>query len=239
MFDFKGKVAVVTGGTQGIGKCIVNEFKKYGAEVCIIDLKKNDYFQGDLADKETLERFADKVINEFGKVDFLVNNAAPIMCGVNDGSYEDFEYALKVGVSAPFYLSKLFAPYFTKGASIVNISSSRDRMSQPQTESYTAAKGGISALTHALAASFSGRIRVNSISPGWIETGDKEYRGADAIQHAAGRVGNPYDIANMVLYLCSDIAGFITGENICIDGGMTKNMIYHGDYGWLLNTDSK
>lgn len=235
MFDFNGRVAVVTGGAQGIGKCIVEEFKKCGATVCIIDLNDNEYFKGDIADKETLEKFAKKVIDDFGRVDFLINNAAPKMCGVNDGSYEDFEYALKVGVSAPFYLSKLFAPYFVKGASIVNISSSRDRMSQPQTESYTAAKGGISALTHALAVSFSGKVRVNSISPGWIDTNYKVYEGPDAFQQPAGRVGNPFDIANIVLYLCSEYAGFITGENICIDGGMTKQMIYHNDFGWSLN----
>lgn len=235
MFDFNGKVAVVTGGARGIGKCIVDEFKKYGASVCIIDINENEYFKGDLAEKEILECFVKKVIRDFGKVDFLVNNAAPKMCGINNGSYEDFEYALKVGVTAPFYLSKLFAPYFTKGASIVNISSSRDRMSQPQTESYTAAKGGISALTHALSVSFSGKVRVNSISPGWIDTKYKEYEGPDATQQPVGRVGNPHDIANMVLYLCSDMAGFITGENICIDGGMTKHMIYHGDFGWSLD----
>jgi NAD(P)-dependent dehydrogenase (short-subunit alcohol dehydrogenase family) len=163
----------------------------------------------------------------------------PKMCGIENGSYEDFEYALKVGVTAPFYLSKLFAPYFANGASIVNISSSRDRMSQPQTESYTAAKGGISALTHALAVSFSGKVRVNSISPGWIDNNYTVYSGADALQQPAGRVGNPLDIANMVLYLCSDMSGFITGENICIDGGMTKQMIYHGDYGWSLNVKKK
>ena len=235
MFDFKEKVAVVTGGSQGIGRCIADKFKEYGASVCIIDLKENEYFKGDLKDKETLELFSKKVIDDFGRVDFLINNAAPKMCGIDDGTYEDFEYALKVGVTAPFYLSKLFAPYFTKGASIVNISSSRDRMSQPQTESYTAAKGGISSLTHALAVSFSGKVRVNSISPGWIDTNFKEYEGPDAIQQPVGRVGNPLDIANMVLYLCSDAAGFITGENICVDGGMTKNMIYHGDFGWSLD----
>ena len=170
-------------------------------------------------------------------MDFLINNAAPKMCGITNGSYEDFEYALKVGVSAPFYLSKLFMPYFSKGASIVNISSSRDRMSQPETESYTAAKGGIAALTHALAVSLSGRVRVNSISPGWIDNAYTVYEGADAVQQPAGRVGNPPDIANMVLYLCSDMAGFITGENITIDGGMTKQMIYHGDFGWKLDAN--
>ena len=234
MFDFKNKVAVVTGGARGIGKCICEKFREAGATVCVIDLLVNDYFVGDLADKATLERFAEKVISDFGHVDYLINNAAPKSCGITNGSYEDFEYAQRVGVTAPFYLSKLFAPYFAEGASIVNISSSRDRMSQPETESYTAAKGGISSLTHALAVSLAGKVRVNSISPGWIDNNYTVYEGADAIQQPCGRVGNPPDIANMVLYLCSDMAGFITGENICIDGGMTRQMIYHGDLGWKL-----
>ena len=234
MFDFKDKVAVVTGGARGIGKCIAEQFAAAGAKVCIIDLLENDYFVGDLADKLTLERFAEKVVADFGRVDYLINNAAPKSCGITSCSYEDFEYAQRVGVTAPFYLAKLFAPYFTEGASIVNISSSRDRMSQGETESYTAAKGGISALTHALAVSLAGKVRVNSVSPGWIDTNYTVYEGADAIQQPVGRVGNPLDIANMVLYLCSDMAGFITGENICIDGGMTRQMIYHGDCGWVL-----
>ena len=234
MFDFCGKVVVVTGGARGIGKCIRERFEVAGATVCVIDLLENDFFVGDLADKAVLEAFAKKVIEKHGRVDYLINNAAPKMCGITSGTYEDFEYALRVGVTAPFYLSKLFAPHFSEGASIVNISSSRDRMSQPETESYTAAKGGISALTHALAVSLSGKVRVNSISPGWIDNNYTVYEGADATQQPVGRVGNPDDIANMVLYLCSDMAGFITGENICIDGGMTRQMIYHGDHGWSL-----
>lgn len=238
MFDFKDKVVVVTGGARGIGKCIREKFEAAGAVVCTIDLLENDYFVGDLADRETLEKFAKKVIDEYGRVDCLINNAAPQMRGITSGSYEDFEYALKVGVTAPFYLSKLFLAHFGEGASIINISSSRDRMSQPETESYTAANGGISALTHALAVSLSGRVRVNSISPGWIDNDYTVYEGADAIQQPAGRVGNPPDIANMVLYLCSDMAGFITGENICIDGGMTRQMIYHGDNGWTLEINN-
>ena len=231
---FENKVAVVTGGARGIGKAIAEEFQKGGAVVCVIDLLPNDYFVGDLADQTVLEDFARKVLADYGHVDYLINNALPLMKGLDQCSYEEFNYALRVGVTAPFYLAKLFAPHFAPGAAIVNISSSRDRMSQPQTESYTAAKGGISALTHALAVSLRGRVRVNSISPGWIDTDYTVYKGPDAIQQPAGRVGNPLDIANMVLYLCSDKAGFITGENICIDGGMTRQMIYHNDFGWTL-----
>ena len=232
---FEGRVAVVTGGAKGIGKTIAQEFRKAGAQVCVIDMLPNDYFVGDLADKEVLESFARKVIRDHGRVDFLVHNALPLMKGLDECSYEEFQYALQVGVTAPFYLTKLLAPHFAPGASVVNISSSRDRMSQPQTESYSAAKGGISALTHALAVSLAGKARVNSISPGWIDTAFRSYSGPDAFQQPAGRVGNPLDIANMVLFLCSDKAGFITGENICIDGGMTHQMIYHGDCGWTLH----
>lgn len=234
---FKGKVAVITGGAHGIGKCIAEEFLKQGASVEIIDKAEGKHFVGDISHKETLEKFCSHVINRHGSIDYLINNALPLMKGIDDCSYEDFEYAMSVGVTAPFYLSKLFMTHFNTGGSIINISSSRDRMSQPQTESYTAAKGGISSLTHALAVSLAGKVRVNSISPGWIDTDFARFTGADALQQPAGRVGNPLDIANMVLFLCSDKAGFITGENICIDGGMTRQMIYHGDYGWSLECE--
>ena len=229
---FENKVAVVTGGAHGIGKCICEEFAKAGAHVCTIDLQENPYFVGDLGEEKTVRQFAQKVIDQYGRVDFLINNAKPCMKGIDQCSYEEFNYALRVGVSAPFLLTQLFLPYFAPGASVVNISSSRDRMSQPFTESYTAAKGGISALTHALAVSLGGKVRVNAVSPGWIDTDFAVYSGPDASQHPAGRVGNPKDIASLVLFLCSEQAGFITGENICVDGGMTKQMIYHGDCGW-------
>lgn len=232
MFD--NRIAVVTGGASGIGKVIAQQFQAASAQVCVIDLLPNDYFVGDLADQAVLEAFARKVIDQYGRVDYLVHNAKPLTRGIQDCSYDEFNYALRVGITAPFYLTKLFAPYFSPDGAVVNISSSRDRMSQPQTESYTAAKGGIHALTHALAVSLAGKVRVNSISPGWIDTEGTHYTGPDAVQQPAGRVGNPMDIANMVLYLCSDKAGFITGENICIDGGMTRQMIYHNDFGWAL-----
>lgn len=234
--EFENKVVVVTGGARGIGKAICEHFEKEGAKVCVIDILENDFFVGDIADKAKLEAFAAKVIEKYGRVDVLVNNALPIMRGIDTCSFEEFQYALSVGVTAPFYLAKLFKDHFAEGASIINISSSRDRMSQPQTESYTAAKGGISALTHALAVSLAGKVRVNSISPGWIDTAYTVYEGPDALQQPAGRVGNPDDIAALALFLASDRAGFITGENICVDGGMTRLMIYHGDHGWKLDT---
>ena len=234
MKDFQDKVVVITGGAGGIGKCIADEFGKQGAQVCVIDIAQGDHYVGDIGDREVLEDFARQVIAQFGRVDVLVNNAPPSFIGIDKCTYDQFQRALAIGVTAPFYLTKLFAPHFGKGASVINISSSRDRMSQPQSESYTAAKGGIAALTHALAVSFAGKVRVNSISPGWIDTAYTVYEGPDAIQQPAGRVGNPMDIANMVLFLASEEAGFITGENICIDGGQTRLMIYHGDHGWTL-----
>ena len=232
---FRNKVVVITGGAGGIGKCIREEFEKAGAFVRVIDIAGNPDFTGDIGDERTLQRFANQVIAEFGRVDCLINNAPPLFKGISECTYEEFNYALRVGVSAAFLLTKLFLPYFAPGASIINISSSRDRMSQPQSESYAAAKGGISALTHALAVSLGGKVRVNSISPGWIDTDFRVYDGPDAAQQPAGRVGNPLDIANMVLFLCSEKAGFITGENICIDGGQTRLMIYHNDCGWSYN----
>ena len=231
---FKDKVVIVTGGANGIGKCIADEFRKQGACVYVIDRQEGNHFVGDISKKEVLEAFVAEVLKKHDRIDCIINNALPLMKGIDECSYEEFQYALSVGVTAPFYLVKLLMSHLAEGASIVNISSSRDRMSQPQTESYTAAKGGIAALTHALAVSLAGRARVNSISPGWIDTSYMVYEGPDAIQQPVGRVGNPMDIAHMVLFLCSDKAGFITGENICIDGGMTKQMIYHGDCNWVL-----
>ena len=233
-FSFQNKTAVITGGARGIGRCIAEEFVRHGAQVHVIDIAPGEHYVGDISDPAVLEAFVKEITRGGARIDYLINNALPEMHGIDDCSWEQFNYALQVGVAAPFYLTKLLLPHFAPGAAIVNISSTRDRMSQPQTESYTAAKGGIAALTHALAVSLAGRVRVNSISPGWIDTAWTVYEGPDATQQPAGRVGNPLDIANLALYLCSDMAGFITGENICVDGGMTKQMIYHNDWGWRL-----
>ncbi|MDO4431873.1 MAG: SDR family oxidoreductase [Aerococcaceae bacterium] len=230
--DFTHKVAIITGGARGIGAEIAEMFRQKGARVYTIDLNPPADLIGDLAKQEDLERFAETILAKEKGIDFLIHNAAPLMKGLETASYQDFTYALQVGVTAPFYLTKLLANHLNPGASIIMMSSSRDRMSQAQTESYTAAKGGIAALTHALAVSLSGKARVNSISPGWIDTVESEFAPADHSQHLAGRIGKPSDIAHLVLFLCSDQASFITGENITVDGGMTKLMIYHGDQGW-------
>ena len=235
MKRFENKIVIVTGGAHGIGKRVAERFKQEGAIVEIIDKEKGDWYIGDIANPQVLEEFAQKVIYKYGKLDYLINNALPLMKGLDDCSWEEFIYAQKVGVAAPFYLTKLFKEYFTQGASIINISSSRDRMSQPQTESYTAAKGGIAALTHALAISLASKVRVNSISPGWIDTNNYEVSYEDKVQQPVGRIGTPDDIASLVLFLCSEEAGFITGENIVIDGGMTHQMIYHAENGWILD----
>ena len=227
-------MVVVTGGAHGIGQAIVEDFRKEGAVVEVIDKTPGTYFVGDIGNKEILEAFSSYVLEKHSHIDYLINNALPIMKGTDECSDEEIQYALSVGVTAPFYLTKLFKDSFNKDAVIVNISSSRDCMSQANTESYTAAKGGITALIHALMMSLRGHVRVNSISQGWIDTHGNTYTGPDAYQHSSRRVGNPQDISSMVLFLCSPQASFINGENICIDGGMTKQMIYHEDAGWYL-----
>lgn len=251
---FHDKVCVVTGGANGIGRCIVQEFLKEGANVAFIDTDEAAgsrmarqyqngllFIAGDITEENVLRNFAEKVIRRFGRVDYLINNACGSKKGILSGcGFDDFNYVLRLGVTAPYMLSFLFKEVFNAGASIVNISSTRSLMSQADTESYTAAKGGIGALTHALAVSLAGRVRVNSVSPGWIDTGayqqeenyNPSYTPGDMMQHPAGRVGAPMDIAKTVLFLCSEDAGFITGQNITVDGGMTKLMVYHGDAGW-------
>ena len=253
--NFKDKVCVITGGANGIGRCIVEEFIKVGAKVSVVDTDNSSgenlikkfgeenvlFYHGDITEEAIINDFVNNTIEKFKTVDYLINNACISRKGIlSHCSFDDFNYVLKLGVTAPYMLSKLFLNYFNPNASIINISSTRAYMSQEDTESYTAAKGGISALTHGLSISLSGKVRVNSISPGWIDTGAyqqtenyiPEYSNGDTAQHPAGRIGNPIDIANMVLFLCSDNASFITGENITIDGGMSKQMIYHNDCGW-------
>lgn len=228
----KPKVAVVTGGARGIGQAICEAFAARGVRVRTIDLLPNNDFVGNIADEEALRAFAAQVIADHGGVDYLVNNACLSRGGLKTCSFDDFNYVLRVGVSAPFLLTRLFLDHFRDQASIVNISSTRHLMSQADTESYTAAKGGITALTHAMAVTLAGRARVNCISPGWIDTTGSRLGGPDAAQHPAGRVGIPSDIVNAVMFLCDPRSSFITGQNITVDGGMTRLMVYHGDCGW-------
>ncbi len=242
---FKDKTAVITGGANGIGRCIAEAFMSEGAKVAVIDMDEKGapcdlFFHGDIADEKTLVAFAEEVAARFGTVDYLINNACPNKGGILSGcEYENFLYVQRVGVTAPYFLSLLFKDYFSNAGSIVNISSTRAFQSQADTESYTAAKGGITALTHALAVSLSGIARVNSIAPGWIDTGSyhsdgyvPSYTEGDVMQHPSQRIGEPEDIARAVLFLCDERNSFINGENITIDGGMSKLMIYHNDYGW-------
>ena len=236
--NFQNKTAVITGGANGIGKCIAQAFIAHGAKVVVIDIAEMNYtcdlyFKGDIACENTLAAFAGQVADMFGTVDYLVNNACISKGGILSGcGYDDFLYVQKVGVAAPYMLTKLLLPYFSDGAAIVNISSTRAFMSQADTESYTAAKGGISALTHALAVSLAGRARVNAIAPGWIDTTHSKFTKEDMLQHPSGRVGTPVDIAKLALFLCGEDSEFINGQTITADGGMGKLMVYHDDCGW-------
>ncbi|WP_297430633.1 SDR family oxidoreductase [Clostridium sp.] len=254
--NFNNKVCVITGGALGIGRCLTREFAFAGAKVIFIDSNKEAgeenqeyikskggdvyFFLGDISEESVLNDFTNTVIKKYLHIDYLINNACLSKKGIlSKCSYDDFNYVFKVGVTAPYMLAQLFLNYFNNNGAIVNICSTRAQMSQADTESYTAAKGGILALTHALSVSLSNKVRVNSISPGWIDTGayyDENYVPSyninDMLQHPSGRIGNPKDIARAAMFLCHEDNNFINGENINIDGGMTKLMIYNDDYGW-------
>lgn len=239
MSEFKNKVIVITGGAQGIGERVANDFKNLGAKTVIIDIKKPKnqpdlFYEGDITKKSILNKFVKKVIKKFGNIDYLINNACEDNGGILDSDYEKFLYTQKLGVVAPFLLSKLFLNHFNANASIINIASTRAFQSQKNTECYSAAKGGIISLTHSLAVTLQGKVRVNAISPGWIDTLNQDFSLEDKEQHLVKRVGKPKDISNLVQFLCSKNSSFITGENIIIDGGMSKQMIYHDDFGWKL-----
>ena len=253
-----GKTCVITGGANGIGRCLVEIFASHGARVAFIDTDNDSgrnlaerlgdkalFMHGDIAEETVLFNFVRHVIQHFGSIHCLINNACLSHKGIlSDCGFEDFSHVLRVGVAAPYMLTKLFRDNFAPGASIINISSTRAFMSQADTESYSAAKGGINALTHALATSLSSKVRVNAISPGWIDTGafqstpsTRNHSEEDKRQHPAGRVGKPEDIAALALFLASDDAGFITGQNFIVDGGMTTQMVYHADHGWSFQPD--
>jgi NAD(P)-dependent dehydrogenase (short-subunit alcohol dehydrogenase family) len=242
--NFKDKVIVITGGSTGIGRALTEAFNQDGAKTIVIDKDEENvlcdfFFCGDLAEEKTLKDFSEAVINKYNRIDHLINNACLSRKGIlSDCSFEDFNYVLNVGVTAPYMLTKLFKNHFTEAGSIVNLTSTRAFMSQPDTESYSAAKGGIAALTHALAISLQGKVRVNAIAPGWIDTLKENWSQRDHEQHPVKRIGNPQDIVNLTKFLCSEASGFINGEIINIDGGMSKMMIYHNEYGWSFNNGS-
>lgn len=250
--DFKDKVCVVTGGANGIGKALTQEFAEAGCKVAFIDVDRASgeqvletlvnngvegmFFEGDIAEQAVLEDFVQAVVKKYKRIDYIINNACVSRRGIISGcSSDDFNYVLKVGVTAPYMLTKLFVKHLNTDACIINIASTRSNMSQADTESYTAAKGGIVALTHALAVSLAGKARVNAISPGWIDMAGTNQTDQDKNQHLVKRIGTPRDIAKMAMFLCSSDSGFITGQNITVDGGMTKLMIYSGDDGWEYN----
>lgn len=252
---FKDKVVIVTGGGQGIGRAVCRAFAKEGANVVIADIDveaglENEqhivsgggsaYFvETDVAEENSVKKLVDKAVKKFGSVDILINNAAIGGFGnMFENSMDVWDRVLAVNLRGPYMCSKYCAQVMSQnnGGSIVNIASTRAFMSEPDTEAYSASKGGIVALTHSLAVSLGkSKIRVNSVSPGWIDvTGWQKSANAkpavltesDYAQHPAGRVGVPEDIASACIFLCSNEAGFITGTNLTVDGGMTIKMIY-------------
>lgn len=251
---FAGRTVVVTGGACGIGRAVAEAFATEGARVAVLDVRHEETVRllenlpgeghlcvtADVGVEEDVRFFAEKVLEHFNQVDVLVNNACMMRRGILSGcSYEDFNEVLRVGVAGPYLLSLLFRDHFRRGGSIVNIASSRALMSQKDTESYSAAKGALVSLTHALAMSLASRgVRANSISPGWIDTGAAaSLSREDALQHPSGRVGMPEDVVRGVFFLCR--SGFVNGENLVIDGGMTRMMVYHGEEGWMFRPEAQ
>ena len=248
------KVAVVTGGGQGIGKAIAKRLLEEGMSVAIAEIDEEAgketeeefqrlvsirFFKTDVSDEDSVKNSIKNTIQSFDRVDVLVNNAAlanPNNLSITELSLEDWNKTISVNLTGAFICTKHSVPHLRKTqGTIINIASTRALMSEPNTEAYSASKGGILALTHALAISLGPDIRVNCISPGWIEVSEWKKQAArhepelteqDYKQHPAGRVGKPEDIASFVLYLASPDATFITGTNFVIDGGMTTKMIY-------------
>lgn len=254
---FENKHAVITGGANGIGRHIAKAFLAEGARVSILDIddvngtlfananENLTFYNCDISQKSNIDEFYEQIDDQNG-IDFIINNAAMSSRGILSGcSWEEFERTQRIGVTAPFYISSvaLKRGLLKTQASIINIVSTRAKQSQPDTESYSASKGALLSLTHAMSSSFSGYVRVNAISPGWISipksdtneysTSEESDSDEDHAQHTTGRVGTPKDITEMVLFLCNpEKAGFITGQNLIVDGGMSKLMVYHGDHGW-------
>lgn len=246
------KVAIITGGGQGIGKAIAKKFLENNINVVIAEIDEEagkeieeeysslgniKFIKTDVSKEEDVINMVDKTIKTFRKINYLINNAGiAINKHITELTLEEWNKVISVNLTGAFLCSKYTYPYLkeTHGV-IINIASTRAFMSEPNTEAYSASKGGIYALTHALAISLGPEVRVNCISPGWIEVSEwkkksirkpSELTELDHKQHPAGRVGKPEDIASLVFYLISDEASFITGANFIVDGGMTRKMIY-------------
>ncbi len=246
--DFSNKTAIVTGAANGIGKGIALHYAMKGANVVVADIDEEAgkeivslikeqgrnafYVKTDVRCEDDIIRLMEITFQTYGQIDILINNAGKgLFKSPYDLSLEEWDDLLNTNLRSVFLCSREAAKYMRQnrdGGSIVNIASTRAIMSEPHSEAYAASKGGIVALTHALAASLSkDKIRVNCISPGWIETGDySQLRPIDHEQHLARRVGKPEDIARACLYLTDKENNFVTGINLIVDGGMTRKMIY-------------
>lgn len=222
---------VITGNASGIGRALESAYREKGWTLFTVDIADSPeahHLQGDLADPETVLRFCRLIKEETDRVDVLINNAAlMIRTSPEELELADWERVLRTNLTAPFLLTRELAPLLRKGLGrVINMTSTRAHMSEPDTESYSASKGGLLALTHALAVSLGPEIKVNCISPGWINTAGESLRDTDHNQHPAGRVGTTDDIVGTVDYLVSPQSGFVTGTEIVVDGGMTRKMIY-------------
>lgn len=236
------KVVMVTGGAKGIGRGICEMLASKDIIVVAVDIDEEAGFelvahnpmirfrQADVTRENEVAAVVEEIQSQFGRLDGLVNNAAianPYNAPVESLEMHDWERIIAVNLTAPILVTKLCLPLLkaSKGA-IVNISSTRAEQSEPNTEAYSASKGGLVSLSHALAVSLGPDVRVNCVSPGWIDTSNEELRDIDHSQHLTGRVGHSADVASMVKYLLSTNAGFISGQNFTVDGGITKKMIY-------------
>lgn len=226
------KTAVITGTAQGIGRALADGFADAGYRVLGADRREHDGWVGDLTEGEEIRRFAEHVRTQTESIDVLIHNAMEAGGGLQTANRAAMERALALGVVAPFDLTQRLLPLLAPGASVLTILSTRLHQSQADTECYAAAKGGLYALTHAMAMSLAGRARVNGIAPGWIETGEANHTEADRRQHPAGRVGTSQDIVRAALFLADPQNAFIDGAVLTVDGGMQRRMIYHGDEGW-------
>lgn len=229
----RAKVAVVTGGAHGIGRAVVSRLGSMGYQVFSIDTVEGSEgesvpVQADLADPAQVEAACREILGQQAMIDLLVNNAgiSGEWKGPLETTLEEWDRVINVNLRAYWLMAKHLIPHMPEGSAIVNISSTRALMSEPNTEPYSASKGGVVALSHSLAISLAEKgIRVNCISPGWIHVDENErLRPEDHAQHPVGRVGKPEDIAEAVSYLAT--AGFVTGTNLVVDGGMTRKMIY-------------